>query len=276
MSLSGSVEDLPLLEILQVVSFCQKTGHLTVRSPHGEAGVVFDAGRVVSGYAWNVPALALGDPPAGTARERAVRERIAVILERLVRLRDGEFAFNLTQQVPVTLAGRDLSEEMLPYGINPEELMLDLAKKLDEDRRDAAAALEVVVRRGRGRRRRLLLEELEPDELEPEELQPEELQPDEPAAPAAAAGSGPAVLLVDDEPDVLRVVSERLAAAGFAVSQAPTRSRRAPRWSGSRRASSRSCWSPTWGFPPTPAPPSAAASTSRATPRGSRSRRPCC
>ena len=35
MSLSGSVEDLPLLEILQVVSFCQKTGHLTVRAPEG-------------------------------------------------------------------------------------------------------------------------------------------------------------------------------------------------------------------------------------------------
>jgi hypothetical protein len=46
-SLSGSVEDLPLLEILQVVSFCQKTGHLTVRAPEGEAGVVFDSGRVV-------------------------------------------------------------------------------------------------------------------------------------------------------------------------------------------------------------------------------------
>ena len=172
MSLSGSVEDLPLLEILQVVSFCQKTGHLTVRSPHGEAGVVFDAGRVVSGYAWNVPALAPGDPPAGTARERAVRERIAVILERLVRLRDGEFAFNLTQQVPVTLAGRDLSEEMLPYGINPEELMLDLAKKLDEDRRDAAAALEVSFAAAAAVDDDSLLEELEPEEPQPEELHP--------------------------------------------------------------------------------------------------------
>ena len=30
MSLIGSVEDLPLLEILQVVAFCQKTGYLTV------------------------------------------------------------------------------------------------------------------------------------------------------------------------------------------------------------------------------------------------------
>ena len=51
MSLSGSVEDLPLLEILQVVSFCQKTGHLMVKADAGEAAVVFDSGRVVAGYA---------------------------------------------------------------------------------------------------------------------------------------------------------------------------------------------------------------------------------
>jgi hypothetical protein len=72
-SLSGSVEDLPLLEILQVVSFCQKTGHLTVRAPEGEAGVVFDSGRVVSGYAWDVPPLPPLDPPQGVARESVVR-----------------------------------------------------------------------------------------------------------------------------------------------------------------------------------------------------------
>jgi CheY-like chemotaxis protein len=202
-SLSGSVEDLPLLEILQVVSFCQKTGHLTVSSPAGAAGVVFDTGRVVSGYAWDVPPLPPDNPPSGAQREQAVRERISAILERLVRLRDGDFAFNLTQEVPVALAGRDLSGEMLPYGINPEELMLDLAKKLDEDRRDAAAALDASFVTPAG------------DELGLEELLPEETP--EPEAPASA---GPAVLLVDDEPEVRRVVGARLEAAGFAVSQA--------------------------------------------------------
>jgi len=257
-SLSGSVEDLPLLEILQVVSFCQKTGHLTVRAPEGEAGVVFDSGRVVSGYAWDVPPLPPLDPPQGGARDSVVRARIASILERLVRLRDGDFAFNLTQQVPLTLAGRNLSEEMLPYGINPEEMVLDLAKKLDEDRRDAAAALEAsfvtppletapaAAETSPAPDRApaeaapaveldaapspaeadsdLTLEELlveEPPVEEPplEELQLEEPPLEKPAQPAAAA-SGPTVLVVDDEPEVLRVVVERLAAAGFVVSQA--------------------------------------------------------
>jgi CheY-like chemotaxis protein len=251
-SLSGSVEDLPLLEILQVVSFCQKTGHLTVRAPEGEAGVVFDSGRVVSGYAWDVPPLPPLDPPQGVARESVVRDRIASILERLVRLRDGDFAFNLTQEVPVTLAGRNLSEEMLPYGINPEEMVLDLAKKLDEDRRDAAAALEAsfvtppletapaaaeaspapdpapteapaveldAAPSPAEADSDQTLEDLLVEEPPLEEPALEELLLEEPAQPAAAA-SGPTVLLVDDEPEVLRVVVERLAGAGFVVSQA--------------------------------------------------------
>jgi len=205
-SLSGSVEDLPLLEILQVVSFCQKTGHLTVRGGKGEAAVVFDAGRVVSGYAWDVAPLPPDDPAPGAARERVVHERVVHILEKLVRLRDGHFAFNLTPEVPQALGGRDLSGEMLPGGINPEELMLDLAKKLDEDRRDAAAALEAS-----------FATPATDEEAGLEELLLEE--PPEPArvpAPESAPG-GPAVLLVDDEPEVSRVLGGRLAAAGYAV-----------------------------------------------------------
>jgi CheY-like chemotaxis protein len=203
-SLSGSVEDLPLLEILQVVSFCQKTGHLTVSSPAGDAAVVFDSGRVVAGYAWDVAALPPADPAPGPARERLVRERIAATLERLVRLREGEFAFHLSQQVPVVLGGRDLAGEMLAGGINPEELMLDLAKKLDEDRRDTAAALEASFAAP----------------LAEDELQLEELALDEPAVELpreALPAEGPAVLLVDDEPEVCRIVGERLRAAGFGV-----------------------------------------------------------
>jgi hypothetical protein len=76
-SLSGSVEDLPLLEILQVVSYCQKTGNLVVRTPAGKAGVVFESGRVVAGYAWDVPGMPLDRPPPGPGRELVVRQRIA-------------------------------------------------------------------------------------------------------------------------------------------------------------------------------------------------------
>jgi CheY-like chemotaxis protein len=213
-SLSGSVEDLPLLEILQVVSFCQKTGNLTVRLPAGEAGVVFEAGRVVAGYAWDVPAMPPAQPPPGPARELVVRQRIASLLERLVRFREGDFAFHLAETVPTELGGRDLSGEMLPYGINPEEMMLDLARQLDEDRRDAAATLEASFAMPEADD--VVLEELPPEDSLPEEPLPEELPAPEPQAQEAPR-LGPPVLLVDDEPEIRRVLGERLLAAGFDV-----------------------------------------------------------
>ena len=209
MSLSGSVEDLPLLEILQVVAFCQKTGHLTVRAPAGEAAIVFERGRVVSGYVWDVPGLPHDRPPEGPGREILVRQRLASLLERLVRLREGEFAFNLTDGVPVALGGRDLAGETLPCGINPEELMLDLARQLDEDRRTASATLEASF--------------AAPGD---DEIILEELPPEEPVAPASP--SEPTVLLLDDEPEIRRLVGDRLVASGFGVvtAESPAAARR--------------------------------------------------
>ncbi len=192
MSLNGSVEDLPLLEILQVISYCQKTGHLTVRAPEGDAGVVFREGRVVSGYIWGTRRNGSAAPPGGG--EQQTRERLAAILEQLVRLREGEFAFNLCDTVPTRLGDRDLSGEILSDGINPEELMLGLARKLDEDRRDSAATLEATF-----------------SAAEPAE-EPQPAPAKRPAQPAEAR-----VLLVDDEPEVCRVVGRQLADAGFEV-----------------------------------------------------------
>ena len=238
MSLSGSVEDLPLLEILQVVSYCQKTGHLTVRSSAGEATIVFDSGRVVAGYAWDVPALPAGEPAPGPARDRLVRDRIALILEKLVRWRDGEFAFHLSPEVPIALGGRDLAGEMLPGGINPEELMLDLARTLDEDRRDAAATLEASFAAP------LADDRLGLEDLLLEDLLLEELALDEPAAEVSPADEPPAT-----GPRCCSwTTSPRCAASWASASAQPaspccwltTFPRRAGRWSGSPPSSVRS------------------------------------
>ncbi|MCG6924745.1 MAG: response regulator [Acidobacteria bacterium] len=206
MSLSGSVEDLPLLEILQVVAFCQKTGYLTVQAPEGDAAVVFREGRVVSGYMWDVPPLDPAATPPGEARQEAIRSRITSTLERLVRLREGEFGFNVVGAAPTRIGGRDLKGETLEDGINPEGLMLDLARKLDEDRRESTAAIEASFSAPPAPET--------PDDDEPlEELALEDLAEKRPEP-------GSTVLLVDDEPDVRRLVGEQLRAAGFAVKEA--------------------------------------------------------
>ena len=67
MSLTGNLEDLPLLDILQVVSFSRKTGYRTIRSGAGEGAIVFKDGLVVSSFTWDSPPMERGTralPPA--------------------------------------------------------------------------------------------------------------------------------------------------------------------------------------------------------------------
>jgi len=143
MSLTGNLEDLPLLDILQIVSFSKKTGYLTIQAPEGQGAIIFHEGLVVSAFTWESLPV---DPRVATLpperRHALVKNRIVMALERLTRLREGQFQFALVDELPRTLGARDIALETLPMGINPQEMLLDLARGLDEDRRDSTAALE--------------------------------------------------------------------------------------------------------------------------------------
>ena len=143
MALQGNLEDLPLLDIIQIVSFSKKTGYLGVRMEDGEGAIVFREGLVVSAFTAHSPAP---DPRLATlppaARDTAVRRRLDFALEELARLREGAFGFELTDQVPLTVAGRDIRAETLAAGINPQEMLLALAQGMDDDRAQSAAAVE--------------------------------------------------------------------------------------------------------------------------------------
>jgi CheY-like chemotaxis protein len=142
-SLNGNLEDLPLLDILQIVSFSKKTGYLAIQAEPGEGAIVFREGLVVASFTWDSLPV---DPRAASLpeakRATLIRERIAMALEHLIRLREGQFSFSLTEEIPAAIAGRDITGETLHEGINPQELLLDLARGIDEDRRDSSAALE--------------------------------------------------------------------------------------------------------------------------------------
>src|SRR5207249_3384525 len=65
MSLTGNLEDLPLLDILQIVSFSKKTGYLSIRTAAGEGAIVFRDGFVTSSFTWATAPL---DPRARRPR----------------------------------------------------------------------------------------------------------------------------------------------------------------------------------------------------------------
>ena len=250
MSLTGNLEDLPLLDILQIVSFSKKTGYLSIRTGAGEGAIVFHDGLVTCSFTWDSPPL---EPHTRTlpAEQRAhlLRRRIELALQQLIRLREGQFNFSLAQEPPTRVGVRDILDETLPDGINPQELLLGLARGMDEDRRDSTAALESSF--------------VEPEDdtapvpgASPPPTRPAaELPPvppatpiaapppapvlrprqpaRAPAAPAAAATTpvpSPAVspadsaekviLLADDEEEVRRILADHFTAGGYQVVEA--------------------------------------------------------
>ena len=143
MSLTGNLEDLPLLDIIQIVSFSRKTGCLSIDMPAGEGGIVFREGLVVSAFTADLPPVdaRLGEL-AAERRDRAIRARIVFALEQLARLREGAFGFELTDEVPRVVGERDIGSETLAGGINPQDLLLDLTAGIDDGRAESAAAVE--------------------------------------------------------------------------------------------------------------------------------------
>jgi CheY-like chemotaxis protein len=261
LALQGNLEDLPLLDIIQIVSFSKKTGYLSIEMEAGDGAIVFLEGLVVAAFTATSPPP---DPRLGSlpreARERAVRGRIGFALEQLARLREGGFAFELTDDVPSIVGSREIRLETLARGINPQEMLLELAQGLDEDRAQSAAAVEASF--AVPEEDVVADEPIVPSEALPSDLAaartaarppttqqwhttpPERPGPDtrpfplplgveaeppaQPARPPAPSVEPPpsqpaeacTLLLVDDEPDVLQILGRLFAAAGFRVVEA--------------------------------------------------------
>jgi CheY-like chemotaxis protein len=260
LALQGNLEDLPLLDIIQIVSFSKKTGYLSIEMEGGDGAIVFSDGLVVSAFTATSPPA---DPRLGAlpkdVREKAVRSRIGYALEQFARLREGAFAFELSDDVPAVVGRRDIRMETLERGINPQEMLLDLAQGLDEDRAHSAAAVEASF--AAPEEGALAEEPIVPGEALPSELRPVDTAPSAPpewqatpvprhgtdtrplprvvlpvSPPLASPPPSPSpasvepplaepeaarvILLVDDEEDVRAILGRHFAAAGFQIVEA--------------------------------------------------------
>jgi len=160
-----------------------------VETEVGVGAIVFRNGRVVAcfspGSSERVPRTALSPQEW----EKRLTAGIAADLGALSRLRDGNFGFVLSNEVPKQIEGYSLERETLSVGVDAQELLLDLARELDESRRDAATALAA-------------------PEAAPVLDAP-------PPAPVRTQEVRPSVLVVDDEADVRAFLMKRLVENGY-------------------------------------------------------------
>jgi hypothetical protein len=167
MSLVGSLEDLGLGDILQIVSMARKSGILVLRSDAGEGRIVFRDGMVRAAFTKGEPedlrGLLVGggflgdadfDRAADAARggggsvDAALAEHTPITAEKLASLRrehversvvrmftwkSGEFSFDVRED----FEARD-AELMLAQGLNTQYLAMEAMRLGDESQRDRA------------------------------------------------------------------------------------------------------------------------------------------
>jgi hypothetical protein len=130
--LGGSLDDLPIQAVLQILAVGRKTGCLALETRLGVGTLVFGQGRVVAsihdGDGGPLPAAdGVSFPEA--ERDALIRERITAFLHQLARCRHGAFTFVASPQPPLVVHGRELTREALRQGIDVVELLIEIATR---------------------------------------------------------------------------------------------------------------------------------------------------
>lgn len=203
MALNGRLEDLNLLEILQIVAFAKKTGTLTVEGNIARGAVLFQDGVVLCALSSSTTPIL--SPMAGRtldqSRAALLGDEIRIALRELVGLREGRFEFVISAEPPTHFEGMDVRKFLLAEGVDPQQLMLELAREIDIERRDSSSRLE---------------SSDAPTQDKPTDAEPTDAEPTDVEA-TSFENSDVIVVLVDDEPQVLDVVREELERAGCTV-----------------------------------------------------------
>jgi len=231
MGLKGRLEDLPLLDMLQIIAFSRKSGYLRIAATKGRGAVVLREGRVLFSYSWSTLASLeelVRHPERVTIA--LIREQIEVSLRELGSLREGHFQFELADPASEEFGGVRIQPFLLPDGIDAQELLLDLAVEIDNERHEATSLLELAFQGDlpqepplaavRGDEPLALPIAAPPPppspKTPPEAPAPRRAVKTEKAAPAAVQVRA-SIVIVDDEAPVREVVSEELAKKGYRV-----------------------------------------------------------
>jgi len=145
MSLVGSLEDLSLGDILQIINLSGKSGVLVIRTAWGDGRILFDRGLLRGASIHGGPSslrelLASRDalPEAeldAEALDRLRRENVEEAVFSMFRWESGEFSFEVRD---LETTGEEL---LLTPGVNPQLLALEGTRRVDEAALDSDAEL---------------------------------------------------------------------------------------------------------------------------------------
>jgi hypothetical protein len=133
MLVSGEIENVPLLDVLQVVSYSKQTGVLTVEGASIQGALVFERGAVVCGESTSTRPLLARAASEQEARSRLALRRVGTlaVLTELLGLRSGAFRFQGMKGRLAELSGVGLVPFYDGGTLDTGELLLILATAID-------------------------------------------------------------------------------------------------------------------------------------------------
>ena len=138
MIVSGELENVPLLDVLQVLAYSKQTGALFVESSETSGTIIFTQGAIVCGESSSTRLLLAKASREVEPQSRRAFRRVQAMacLTEILSLRKGVFRFTKHETPPGELAGVDLRPFYASTPIPTAELLLVLATLVDK--KDAA------------------------------------------------------------------------------------------------------------------------------------------
>jgi hypothetical protein len=133
MLVSGEIENVPLLDVLQVVAHSKQTGVLSVEGAEIRGTLVFEQGALLCGESSSTEPLLARAAAETEGRFRLALRRVGTlaVLTELLGLRSGRFRFQGTKARLTELAGVSLASFYDAGTFDTGELLLVLATAID-------------------------------------------------------------------------------------------------------------------------------------------------
>ena len=134
---------MPLLDVLQVIAYSQRSGILYVEGQATKGTVLFDSGTFICGYTDSTLSLLVKAAKEEEAQGQLAMRRIQALvsLTELFDLSNGVFQFvTISEPVP-ELAGLKMGPFYEAGGLDTGDLLLVLAKAMDEEPEAASVAV---------------------------------------------------------------------------------------------------------------------------------------